>query len=61
MAVRSTIDADTSVTAGPPVYEAPGGPEALIAVGEVLVKFRDPAAHERVFAQHLGLFIVCAL
>jgi thermitase len=47
MALRSTIDADTSVTAGPPVYEAPGGPEALVPVGEILVKFRDAAAQEK--------------
>jgi thermitase len=47
MAIRSAIDADTSVASGPPVYEAPGGPEALIPVGEVLVKFRDAASLEK--------------
>ena len=39
-AVRARVASDPSIAAGPPVYESPSGPVALVPVGEILVKFR---------------------
>ena len=55
-AVRSAVDAAAEITSGPEVYETTEpGPEALIAIAEIVVKFKEDASEDqrkRLLAKH---------